>query len=190
MSERLFSEQPWGIVDTLWCHLDSPMHWQFFKLWLMTFLEFFLIHLFIVYLDDILIFFRVNSNILTMWGQCYKDFLRTNCVWKPRNVNFMFFLFPSCGSFFFHSLSLSPWSLQTIHLGGRPFWQHVGGHVSQRSATDNKVHPCAFFSWCLSPAEQSYDMGNCELLACEAGFRGMEALVGGYWGTLPYLDRP
>lgn len=30
---------------------------------------------------------------------------------------------------------------------------------------DNKVHPCAFFSKRLSPAERNYDVGNRELLA-------------------------
>lgn len=41
----------------------------------------------------------------------------------------------------------------------------VGAILSQSSSTDNKVHPCAFFSHCLSPAEQNYDVGNHELLA-------------------------
>ncbi len=30
---------------------------------------------------------------------------------------------------------------------------------------DDKMHPCAFFSHCLSPAERNYDIGNRELLA-------------------------
>ncbi len=37
--------------------------------------------------------------------------------------------------------------------------------LSQHLATDQKVHPCAFFSHRLSPAEQNYDIGNRELLA-------------------------
>ena len=37
--------------------------------------------------------------------------------------------------------------------------------LSQRSAGDSKVHPCAFYSHRLSPAEQNYDIGNKELLA-------------------------
>uniref|UniRef100_A0AAQ4QDM9 Gypsy retrotransposon integrase-like protein 1 n=1 Tax=Gasterosteus aculeatus aculeatus TaxID=481459 RepID=A0AAQ4QDM9_GASAC len=41
----------------------------------------------------------------------------------------------------------------------------VGAVLSQRSAVDNKVHPCAFFSRKLSPAERNYDVGNRELLA-------------------------
>lgn len=41
----------------------------------------------------------------------------------------------------------------------------VGAVLSQRSPSDNKVHPCAFFSQCLSRAEKSYDMSNRELLA-------------------------
>uniref|UniRef100_A0A8C2B1F0 Gypsy retrotransposon integrase-like protein 1 n=1 Tax=Cyprinus carpio TaxID=7962 RepID=A0A8C2B1F0_CYPCA len=41
----------------------------------------------------------------------------------------------------------------------------VGAVLSQRSASDNKIHPCAYFSHRLSPAERNYDVGNRELLA-------------------------
>ena len=41
----------------------------------------------------------------------------------------------------------------------------VGAVLSQRSAKDQKVHPCAFFSRKLSTAERNYDVGNRELLA-------------------------
>ena len=41
----------------------------------------------------------------------------------------------------------------------------VGGVLSQRSPEDNKVHPCAFYSHRLTPAERNYDVGNRELLA-------------------------
>ncbi|KAK7879248.1 hypothetical protein WMY93_033967 [Mugilogobius chulae] len=41
----------------------------------------------------------------------------------------------------------------------------VGAVLSQRSPVDQKVHPCAFFSRRLSPAEVNYDIGNRELLA-------------------------
>ena len=41
----------------------------------------------------------------------------------------------------------------------------VGGVLSQRTAYDQKLHPCAFFSRRLSPAEMNYDIGNRELLA-------------------------
>ena len=41
----------------------------------------------------------------------------------------------------------------------------VGAILSQRSAGDSKVHPCAFYSPRLSPAKQIYDIGNKELLA-------------------------
>jgi transposase InsO family protein len=41
----------------------------------------------------------------------------------------------------------------------------VGAVLSQRSVKDQKVHPCAFFSRKLSPAERNYDIGNRELLA-------------------------
>lgn len=41
----------------------------------------------------------------------------------------------------------------------------VGAVLSQQSATDQKLYPCAFFSRRLSPAEKNYDIGNQELLA-------------------------
>ncbi|KAL0165682.1 hypothetical protein M9458_037526, partial [Cirrhinus mrigala] len=37
--------------------------------------------------------------------------------------------------------------------------------LSQVSPLDNKLHPCAFFSHRLSPAERNYDIGDRELLA-------------------------
>nr|XP_061790648.1 uncharacterized protein LOC133580375 [Nerophis lumbriciformis] len=41
----------------------------------------------------------------------------------------------------------------------------VGAILSQRSAVDQRLHPCAFYSRRLSPAEANYDVGNRELLA-------------------------
>ncbi len=41
----------------------------------------------------------------------------------------------------------------------------VGAVLSQRSSSDDKMHPCAYFSHRLSPAERNYDIGNRELLA-------------------------
>ena len=41
----------------------------------------------------------------------------------------------------------------------------VGAVLSQRSPSDHKLHPCAFFSRRLSPPERNYDVGNRELLA-------------------------
>ncbi|KAG1941543.1 retrotransposable element [Pimephales promelas] len=41
----------------------------------------------------------------------------------------------------------------------------VGAVLSQLSPTDDKMHPCTFFSHRLSPAECNYDIGNRELLA-------------------------
>ena len=41
----------------------------------------------------------------------------------------------------------------------------VGAVLSQRSAKDNKLHPCAFLSRKLSASERNYDVGNLELLA-------------------------
>ncbi len=41
----------------------------------------------------------------------------------------------------------------------------VGGVLSQRSPSDERIHPCAFFSHRLTPPERNYDIGNRELLA-------------------------
>ncbi len=41
----------------------------------------------------------------------------------------------------------------------------VGAILSQRSSSDDKMHPCTYFSHRLSPAERYYDIGNRELLA-------------------------
>ena len=41
----------------------------------------------------------------------------------------------------------------------------VGAVLSQCSGLDQKMHPCAFFSRRLSPAERNYDVGDRELLA-------------------------
>ena len=41
----------------------------------------------------------------------------------------------------------------------------VGAVLAQRSPSDQKVHPCAFFSYKLSPAERNFDIGTQELLA-------------------------
>ncbi|KAJ0068821.1 hypothetical protein NL108_011442 [Boleophthalmus pectinirostris] len=42
----------------------------------------------------------------------------------------------------------------------------VGAVLSQRSDSDSRLHPCAFFSRRLAPAECNYDVGNRELLSC------------------------
>ena len=41
----------------------------------------------------------------------------------------------------------------------------MGAILSQRSPTDSKMRPCAFFSCRLSPAERNYGIGDRELLA-------------------------
>ncbi len=45
----------------------------------------------------------------------------------------------------------------------------AGTVLSQRSSSDDRIHPCAFFSHRLSPAEQNYDIGNRELLEPRPG---------------------
>lgn len=41
----------------------------------------------------------------------------------------------------------------------------IGAVLSQRSGTPPKLHPCAYYSRKLNPAERNYDVGNSELLA-------------------------
>lgn len=41
----------------------------------------------------------------------------------------------------------------------------IGVVLSQCQGIPGKVHPCVFFSHKLLPAEQNYDIGNCEVLA-------------------------
>ncbi len=41
----------------------------------------------------------------------------------------------------------------------------VGAVLSQRSFSDEKIHPCSFFSHRLTLTERNYDIGNRELLA-------------------------
>lgn len=47
----------------------------------------------------------------------------------------------------------------------------VGAVLLQRSLANRKLHPCAFFSRCLSRAERNYDVGNRRLLALILAFQ-------------------
>lgn len=62
----------------------------------------------------------------------------------------------------------------------------IGAVLSQRSAADQTLHPCAFFSRCLSPAERNYDEGNREFLALQEWRHWLEG------SPQPFcrLDRP
>lgn len=44
----------------------------------------------------------------------------------------------------------------------------IGVVLSKSQPDSGKVHPCAFFSRKLTPAEVNYDVGNWELLAMKA----------------------
>lgn len=44
----------------------------------------------------------------------------------------------------------------------------IGAVLSQRSAKDNRINPCAYLSCKLTPAEKNYDVGNKEQLAVKA----------------------
>ncbi|KAL2087157.1 hypothetical protein ACEWY4_018216 [Coilia grayii] len=61
----------------------------------------------------------------------------------------------------------------------------VGAVLSQRSAEDNKLHPCAFFSRRLSPAEQNYDIGDRELLAVKLALKEWRHWLEG--ASVPFL---
>lgn len=61
----------------------------------------------------------------------------------------------------------------------------VGAVLSQRSPTDNKVHPCAFYSHRLSPSERNYDVGDRELLAVKNALQEWRHWLEG--AELPFL---
>lgn len=53
----------------------------------------------------------------------------------------------------------------------------VGLVLSQQSTTDQKLHPYAFFSHCLSPTERKYNIGNRELLVVKLTTSGQTPLA-------------
>ena len=61
----------------------------------------------------------------------------------------------------------------------------VGAILSQRSAKDGKVHPCAFFSHRLTPSEHNYDVGNRELLAVKLALEEWRHWLEG--SSVPFL---
>ena len=63
----------------------------------------------------------------------------------------------------------------------------VGAILSQCSAGDSKVHPCAFYCHRLSPAEQNYDIGNIGTARRYTGAGGVATVVSGCSGPLPSM---
>ena len=61
----------------------------------------------------------------------------------------------------------------------------VGAVLSQRDPEDGLLHPCAFYSRRLSPAEKNYDVGNKELLAVHDALREWRHWLEG--ATHPFL---
>ena len=61
----------------------------------------------------------------------------------------------------------------------------VGAVLSQRSAEDAKVHPCAFYSHRLSPAVRNYNIGNRELLAVKLAIKEWRQWLEG--SQLPFM---
>ncbi len=66
----------------------------------------------------------------------------------------------------------------------------VDAVLSLHSLTDGKVHPCAYFSHHLSPAECNYDVGNRELLAVKLALVEWRHWLKGFGGSFCRLDRP
>lgn len=68
----------------------------------------------------------------------------------------------------------------------------VGAVLPERSDSEGKLHPCAFFSRKLSPGEQNYNVGRWELLPIKLALDEwrMETLVGRFQKALPHLDWP
>ena len=61
----------------------------------------------------------------------------------------------------------------------------VGAVLCQRAAADDKIHPCAFFSRRLTPAERNYTVGDRELLAVYAALKEWRHWLEGT--ELPFL---
>ena len=61
----------------------------------------------------------------------------------------------------------------------------IGAVLSRCSKTDDKLHPCAFLSRRLSPAERNYDVGNRELLAVKVALEEWRHWMEG--AKLPFL---
>ncbi|KAI3351453.1 hypothetical protein L3Q82_020306, partial [Scortum barcoo] len=61
----------------------------------------------------------------------------------------------------------------------------IGAVLSQRCPVDQKVHPCAFFSRRLTPAERNYDVGNRELFGSGPGIALQE-----WWHWLEGAEQP
>ncbi len=61
----------------------------------------------------------------------------------------------------------------------------VGAVLSQQQGTPTRLHPCAFFSRKLSPAEKNYDIGNRELLAINLAFEEWRQWLEG--AQLPFM---
>lgn len=62
----------------------------------------------------------------------------------------------------------------------------VGAVLSKRSGPKDKLHPCAYFSYQLSPAERNYNIGEFELLAIKLALGGWRRANG--WKKLLSLS--
>ncbi|KAK1796928.1 hypothetical protein P4O66_000897 [Electrophorus voltai] len=66
----------------------------------------------------------------------------------------------------------------------------IGAVLSQRSREDDKLHPSAYFSQCLSPSDWNYNCGRLQSTGGQTCARGVEAMAGGGKTHLPDLDGP
>lgn len=64
-----------------------------------------------------------------------------------------------------HLWGAKEWECQTsVCSTFRAFATELRAVLSQLSGEAQKLHPCAVFLKCLTPAERNYNIGNCELL--------------------------
>ncbi|KAL2083752.1 hypothetical protein ACEWY4_021525 [Coilia grayii] len=61
----------------------------------------------------------------------------------------------------------------------------VGAVLSQQRPENNKLHPCAYFSHRLSPAERNYDIGDRELLAVKLALEEWQHWLEG--ASVPFI---
>lgn len=66
----------------------------------------------------------------------------------------------------------------------------IGVVLSQRSAEDNRLHPCAYLSRKLSPADRNYNVGKQGTVGSQGSIKRVEALVRGGRTAFSSVDRP
>ncbi|KAK3520974.1 hypothetical protein QTP86_001847 [Hemibagrus guttatus] len=140
----------------------------------------------LVYIDDILIYSRSMANHRRHVAEVlqrlrdYRLFLKAKkCVFHQSTVQFLGYIINRSGVRMDERKAFE--KLKTVFTTA-PLLVHpdpelpfivevdtsttgVGAVLSQQQGNPRKLHPCAFFSRKLSPAEVNYDISNWELLA-------------------------